>query len=1120
MATAAELQTEIARLQERYRIAQNGLASLNRNLQSNQAIIARYTSEVATIPGQVVSLESQINAIQTPPPTTASQAAGDDASRGPNKPAPAKVSASGRIVAPPDTTTPTNADVPATSDTGGTTGTDAPTRTTEQTQATGPYTQGINVRAEDGTLSNLRKNPETGELYDPGGIPGGVDLATDPGVAAPGDDGTLPSKSTNNTNANAAQNDPIQVNPQPNILDRYNNYAWSASVYLLSGSQYSKLMTSKDKKIDGYSLLFQSGGAGVSDGVIRPPPTFKAGATVYENDGTSSTVTNDPVYATANRNPFFTNDFYIDSVALKHQTMGKGSGAAHLNTDVKFTVIEPQGITLLNRLYDAVANAEPREEGGKVNYTAASYLMVLRFYGYDENGNIIYPIKGGLDSPANTSDPAAVVEKFVPFIISKVNWTIGTKTVSYEFEGLCNGQNFGGGSARGTIPYDVQLVDSTVGGLLGGDAKYSTATAPTANPGKSTTTGYVSDSEQIAKIRNNEQSRLKAAQQAPNNGTGQRSSDADAQPDGFYGNAPAPSTAAAAPSPKKVITAGLMGAMNSFQQELVQQGKYQIADEYSIEFVGIPGLASAADISDAKIKLPAAKTDKKYTPMKKSGNKDTSTLNQNTISVDYENHNFSITAGQQILQIIELTIRNSSYIGKQKLVLTNEDGTQKLNQQTTKNVTWFTISMSCERKGWDNNRNDYAYKIKYTVSPFLVKNLNSQYFPKTRFTGVHKKYPFWFTGQNTAVKDYQETINSLFMTTISGSGAGDSLAQAQARKFTSSMPDIVKFNYSPASDQSNFGAAGKELEANANAAEVLYDPSDLATAKVKIIGDPAWIMQGSQFKPLTASTVYPAARTGFEADGTISFDTQDVMFEVVWQRPEDYDLSTGLADPYARQTGPNKQPLQSRVYIAVEVLSEFRGGTFEQTLTGSMYYYPLPDGTNTANPAKAASTANASTDTQRTGGGKNNNTIGGTGGPGRLTQAQLAAAQRFTGSGASGLRSDANQTDAETARLSRQSQATTAGPKQDAFDSNNANGWDNAGEVSSGNNVSPNPQPASPPKPPTDGAGGTVGATEAVNSGPPKLTGTIARANAAAAARGNQGRGSQSPPQLINKTDS
>jgi hypothetical protein len=1125
MAAAAELQAEIARLQERYRIAQNGLASLNRNLQSNQAILARYTSEVATIPGQVAGLEAQINAIQTPPPATASQAAGDDASRGPNKPAPAKVSASGRIVAPSATTTPTNADVPATSDTGGTTGTDAPTRTTEQTQATNGYNQGINIYTEDGTLSNFRRNPETGLLYDASGLPGGVDLKTEPGTPTR-DDAANNSTTTKQTNLNAAQANPIEVTPQPNILDRYNNYAWSASVYLLSGKQYSKLMTSKDKKIDGYSLLFQSGGAGVSDGVIRPPYPVGGGSSDADAQEGGFYGAAEPSYPTANRNPFFTNDFYIDSVAIKHQTMGKGTGAAHLNTDIKFTVIEPQGITLLNRLYDAVANAEPRDESGKVNYTTATYLMVLRFYGYDESGNIVYPIKGGLDSPVNTSDPAAVVEKFVPFTISKVNWTIGTKTVSYEFEGLCPGQNFGGGSVRGTIPYDVQLVDSTVGGLLGGDAKYSTGTAPNANPGKSTTTGYVSDSEQIANIRNNEQSRLRAAQQAPNSGTSQRSSDADAQPGGFYGSAPP--TATAAPSPKKTITLGLMGAMNEFQQELVKSGKYNVADEYSIEFVGIPGLASAADISDAKIQLPNVKKDTSKSPMQKPGNKDTKSLDQKTISVDYENRNFSITAGQQILQVIELVIRNSSYVGKQKLVIVDADGTQHINQQTNKNVTWFTISMSCERKGFDDKRNDYGYKIKYTVSPFLVKNLNSQYFPKTKFTGVHKTYPFWFTGQNVAVKDYQETINSLFTTTISGSGPGNSLQQAQARKFASSMPEIVKFAYSPRSDQSSFGADGKNLEPNANAAEILYDPSDLATAKVRIIGDPAWIMQGSQFKPVTASTVYPAARTGFEADGTISFDTQDVMFEMVWQRPEDYDLSTGLADPYAKQSGTGqRQPLQSRVYIATECLSEFRGGSFEQTLTGSIYIFPKPDGTNTANPAVTASTAKASTDTKRTSTANTNTT----GGPGRLTQAQLAAAQRFAGSGASGLRSDANQTVAETARLSRQSQATPAGPTiyptnvDPVVDGNSYDTNSNA----TGNNVSPNPQPAGAPRPPTSGTGGTVGVTEATNSGPPKLNGPVSRANATAAARGNQGRGSQSPGnptsttnpsvQQINKTD-
>jgi hypothetical protein len=840
--------------------------------------------------------------------------------------------------------------VPATSDTGGTTGTNDPVRTTEQTQATDPYAQGINVRAEDGTLSNLRKNPETGELYDPGGIPGGVDLKTDPGTPTR-DDAANNSTTTKQTNANAAQADPIQVKPQPNILDRYNNYAWSASVYLMSSAQYSKLMNSKDKKIDGYNLLFQSGGAGVSDGVIRPPmPTGGGGSSDADAQAGGFYGTAAPVYPSANRSPFFPDDFYIDSVTVETQCVGKGTGAAHLATSLKFTVVEPQGITLLDRLYEAVANMEPKDAAGKVNYTAATYLMVLRFYGYDESGNIVYPVKGGLDSPTNTSDPSAVVEKFIPFIIAKVNWTIGTKTVSYDFEAAPVGQNIGGGSSRGTIPYDVQLVDSTVGGLLGGTAKYSTGTAPNADPGKATTAPKATQ----ASVRAVDNSI--AAQEAS-------SGDADAQPGGFYGSAPP--TASAAPSPKKVITEGLMGAMNDFQQELVQRGTYLIADEYSIEFIGIPGLASAADISAAKIQLPNVKKDTKQSPMRKP---DPSNLNQNTISVDYENRNFSITAGQQILQVIELVIRNSSYIGKQKLVIESPEGKQILNQQTTKNVTWFTISMSCERKGFDDNRNDYAYKIKYTVSPFLVKNLDSQYFPTTKFTGVHKSYPFWFTGQNTAVKDYQETLNTMFVSTLSGSGPGTSVTAQLRKKYTSSMSDLVKFVYSPRSDQSNFGAEGKELEPNANAAEILYNPSDLANAKVRIIGDPAWIMQGSQFKPVTASTVYPAARTGFEADGSISFDSQDILFEMLWQRPEDYNLSTGLADPYAKQTGPDKKPLQSRVYIATKVTSEFKGGSFEQTLDGSLYLFPIPSGKNAANPSAAASVSAlvANPDSKRT----------------------------------------------------------------------------------------------------------------------------------------------------------
>lgn len=1082
MATSAELQAEIRRLQERYRIAQNGLASLNRNLQGNQTILARYNSEVATIPGQVAGLETQINAIQTPPPTTASQAAGDDASRGPNAPAPAKVSANGRIVAPA-VVSPTNADTTPTSENSGDQGLDGRTRTTEQTQATNGYDKGINIYTEDGSLSNFRRNPDTGELYNASGLPGGVDVKTEPGTPTR-DDAANNSTNTKQTEVNKAQADPIQVKPQPNILDRYNNYAWSASVYLMSGSQYSKLMNSKDKKIDGYYLMFQSGGAGVSDGVIRPPlPGTNGGGGDADAQPGGFYGTASPTYPTANRSPFFPNDFYIDSVTVETQCVGKGTGAAHLATNLKFTVVEPQGITLLERMYEAVANMEPRDAAGKVNYTAATYLMVLRFYGYDESGNIVYPVKGGLDSPANTSDPSAVVEKFIPFIIAKVNWTIGTKTVSYDFEAAPVGQNIGGGSSRGTIPYDVQLVDSTVGGLLGGNAKYSTGTAPNANPGASTTAPPAT------------QASVRALDNAIAAGT------------------PPPPSAAAAPSPKKVITEGLMGAMNDFQRELVQRGTYLIADEYSIEFVGIPALASAADISAAKIQLPNVKKDTKQSPMRKP---DPANLKQDTISVDYENRNFSITAGQQILQVIELVIRNSSYIGKQKLVIEGPDGKQQLNQQTTKNVTWFTISMSSERKGFDDNRNDYAYKIKYTVSPYLVKNLDSQYFPTTKFTGVHKSYPFWFTGQNTAVKDYQETLNTMFVSTLSGSGPGTSVTAQLRKKYTSSMSDLVKYVYSPRSGESSFGAEGKELEPNANAAEILYNPSDLASAKVRIIGDPAWIMQGSQFKPLTATTVYPAARTGFEADGSISFDSQDILFEMLWQRPEDYDLSTGVADPYKTQIGPDKKPLQSRVYIATKVTSEFKGGSFEQTLDGSLYLFPLPSGKNAANPAAASAVAAlvANPDGKRTQGNTKKTGPGWVKAGGTETGG-LAATGNPTLSGST----DPNNKNIRPGSLRDRAaqQRLTAVPSQQTVyvGAPNSNAYTDAnGVVVGGDNI----EFAPPPRPPTDGTGARVSPVNTQNvAGPPKLP-TVSQPGLLDRLL-NRVAGQKIDPQKINRTD-
>jgi hypothetical protein len=458
------------------------------------------------------------------------------------------------------------------------------------------------------------------------------------------------------------------------------------------------------------------------------------------------------------------------------------------------------------------------------------------------------------------SDGKTPIEKYIPFKVNSINWSVGSKLISYDWDCTPQGQQIGGFTARGAVPYDVQLVDSTVEGLLAGSLTFAGGATDSANPGSSTSATATDE-------------------------RGRRGAGSDPR---VAGNTQAPQKAVAAPTSKTTITKGLMDAMNKFQDDLVAQGTYKIPDRYSIEFIGTDKTSKAA-IADAKLQLPNTKTDKAKTAGGKTATQDVKSLKPETNAVDMVSRSFSITAGQMLTQAIELVIRNSSYITDQAIVVMQPDGTYLPNPQAKDEVSWFTIMMSATERpgGVDSQRNDYAYDIKYTVAPYIVKNVASQYFPVSTFSGVHKSYPYWFTGQNTSVLEYQEQLNTLYSLTVSGDNPNYSALAEERKNFSSSMRDIVKYNYAPRSTESSSGADGKSNEIGANLTEDLMSPGDLANCKIKIIGDPDWIQQGSLFRPVTAGSYNVAATTGWNEDGSIGFDCGAVLFEIVWQRPED-----------------------------------------------------------------------------------------------------------------------------------------------------------------------------------------------------------------------------------------
>ncbi len=903
MATREQLEQELSRVSaEFFRLVDEANALERAGNRGPE--FQRLSARIRELRAERVRINQEIAALAPvvpTPPKTAGQTVGDDSVPNPIKQQPVETDPNtGRIQNFVPETVPSNADRLPTTATGDTDiNIDGTPKTFSTTQSSSDEQEqtGTGVvrapRAPEYPPGTVRPNGE-GKVTDPsqaGEAPGGKPAVT-VGAAAE-DDNTRSTPASTSAATNNAANDPLTIKPQDNALDKFASYTYGISVYLMTPEAYKTFVVSKKRTLNGSNLLFQSGGAPGNSGIQFPgDPTDQA------PEG-------------ASRNPYFDVDFYIDSLTLDTAFPGKQTGAAHMASELKFTVIEPNGITLLDRMYAAVQDHVPKDGAGKVNYTAVQYLLAIRWYGWDLDGQLIR----GVGQTQGLTDPNAAIEKFIPFKIRNVNWGVSNKLVTYDFVCAPVGQLVGGGQARGTIPYDIELTDSTVGGLLGGDAQYGTA-SPNATPPT-----------------------------APG----------------------APQKANAAPSNKPTIRQGLMGAMNDFQKKLVQDGIYEYADTYEIVFAN--GAESIRDSSiikpENKIKNLAA------TPMGKPVTSDPNGLDPRKNQVDNTLRNSAVTAGQQLLQVIDLTIRNSTFITQQARVVNQEEQTDELgipietpgSAPVTAKVNWFNITMESipRTNEYDYKRNDYAYDIRYIISPYVVVNFDSKYFPVPKFNGLHKSYKYWFTGQNTAVLDYQANFNSLYNMTISGSDSKDSGTEAIRRKFTSSMRDIPTYVYQARSSESNFGADGKGNETSANAAEYLYSPSDLATAKVRIVGDPGWIQQGS-----VSAGVNPTNfdYKGFLPDGTINFDSQQVMFEIAWQRPEDYNINTGLADPYSGAYSGNenleRQAIQSYVYQARKCVSEFRQGKFEQTIEGSLYNFPVPNPRNAATAKTASVSVDAS----------------------------------------------------------------------------------------------------------------------------------------------------------------
>ena len=757
-------------------------------------------------------------------------------------------------------------------------GTDAAVRKADQTQAV--PVAGAQTPIQPGSPSN-RATIDIGNQDPPGSgtapVPG-----AQRGAAADGDDNTNPTVSRINRIFGGPQ---ATIRPAPNVLDQYASYTYNISIYLTNSQTYQQIRQNPAAGLLGANLLMQSGGAPLSSGVV----SRDVGGDTGEIPGVTT-----QSLLTQGRNQEFPLDFYIDNLEIVSFTQGKGTGGAHNAVELSFQVLEPTGITFLDRLAAAVRRYVRGNvsNGQSNNYAAQAYLMVIRFWGYDADGNLVRAANAAT-TPGTAQEPGLIVEKYIPFRFTQIKFRLANRIAQYDCRAVCLRDYVAPSQSRGIIPYNIELTAVSLRDLLGVNLSFGTANQARDTEGRTGTTqqGTGTTSSTQATVTTNTgqfnsgvsyEGQVGAEFAAFDNFAIPGSTTATVDPPSSPVQSSAPPKATAAPSP--VLVRGLTAALNEFQAQLVRNGTYELADVYEI-------IVNEPVLKEATLQPAEAAAGLRSVPMsagQTAGAKKLGIKQQ----VNRDNKNVAAVAGMSIIQFLDQIVRNSSYITDQQTKIYKKDPAGKWVPQPRatggQGLAWYRIGMDAVpiSDRIDQKRNDRVYRITYTITPYLVNENQSGWFPASKFSGTHKKYQYWFTGLNTQIISYEQDYDYLYYITINN-GSVPVAQSGDYREYTQRV-------FQARAPEASQGAAGPVFDPPALAAGSLYSPADTARIKMTIMGDPAWIQQGEISTGITEleENLYGP----FLPDGTINYDSREPLFEVTFNTSGDYNLETGLMD--------------------------------------------------------------------------------------------------------------------------------------------------------------------------------------------------------------------------------
>jgi hypothetical protein len=292
-------------------------------------------------------------------------------------------------------------------------------------------------------------------------------------------------------------------------------------------------------------------------------------------------------------------------------------------------------------------------------------------------------------------------------------------------------------------------------------------------------------------------------------------------------------------------------------------------------------------------------------------------------SFDTQKQAIVIKGGSKISAVIDSIITKSEFVTEALNTVKTQDAEAKnVSKTATKPLQWYSVNPVVQAKGINKNKT-WIYDIKFQIKPYNVFFVRSNYVGKNCvYTGPYKRYNYLFTGENTEILSYTQEYNQLYYVTSSMSTNAD-----EAPNKTGSVPVVPK-----STEKTDDIGAGLYQGAaiNNSVKATLYSPGDQSMAKIKIMGDPDYLMT------VTGISMAAGVNKLTGNDGSINPLSGQVLIEINFKMAIDY-AEDGLMDitdklQFYRTSKPRDAGIDGMVYRVIKVESTFSKGSFIQVL--------------------------------------------------------------------------------------------------------------------------------------------------------------------------------------------